>query len=709
MNLLAAVLYRRRGLALLLAGTAFLACAALGIPVLQRLGGGNPDFVTPGSPTQDAVRHLEDATGTVPDGGLIVLVDTGKPFSDAETTTVIDEVAAVLDDEGAIAAVQRPEGRASRQVAEDGSSAYVVGLWDAGQSPAEVQETIDRVQQRFEGRSDVLLGGSEVVGNQVVDTVVSDLARAEVLAFPVLLVLSLVIFRGVVAALVPLLLGGLNIVLATAGLRLLDEWTPMSIFAMNLVTALGLGLAIDYSLLMISRFRDELATGAEVPDALRVTMSTAGRTVLVSAVTVALAMACLLAFQQRFLYSMAAGGVLVALSGIVAALVVLPALMALLGRRIDALAPRRWQVGPEGDRRWHAIARGVMSRPLLTGILGVLTLLALALPLRDVGFTAVSAKDVPAHQSAREVDEILASDYATNPREDIVVLVSRPADAPATGQVMGAVRELEGVAGVAGPLPLDGSTSVMLAQPAQPGMDRSSLETVREIRDLSTAGTTVEVAGESANTLDLQESILARLPLAVGLVLASTVLVLWLLTGSVVLPLLTVLMNTLTLAATYGILVLIFQDGHLSGLLDFESQGALDTTMPVLLFALVFGLSTDYGVFLLARMGEARAQGAGDREAVVLGVGRTGRIVTAAAVLFCVALGALVTSEITFIKALGLGTALGVLIDATLVRILLVPSLVSVLGRWAWWSPGWLARIHDVVGIREGGPAEATR
>lgn len=709
MNLLAAVLYRRRGLALLLAGTAFLACAALGIPVLQRLGGGNPDFVTPGSPTQDAVRHLEDATGTVPDGGLIVLVDTGKPFSDAETTTVIDEVAAVLDDEGAIAAVQRPEGRASRQVAEDGSSAYVVGLWDAGQSPAEVQETIDRVQQRFEGRSDVLLGGSEVVGNQVVDTVVSDLARAEVLAFPVLLVLSLVIFRGVVAALVPLLLGGLNIVLATAGLRLLDEWTPMSIFAMNLVTALGLGLAIDYSLLMISRFRDELATGAEVPDALRVTMSTAGRTVLVSAVTVALAMACLLAFQQRFLYSMAAGGVLVALSGIVAALVVLPALMALLGRRIDALAPRRWQVGPEGDRRWHAIARGVMSRPVLTGILGVLTLLALALPLRDVGFTAVSAKDVPAHQSAREVDEILASDYATNPREDIVVLVSRPADAPATGQVMGAVRELEGVAGVAGPLPLDGSTSVMLAQPAQPGMDRSSLETVREIRDLSTAGTTVEVAGESANTLDLQESILARLPLAVGLVLASTVLVLWLLTGSVVLPLLTVLMNTLTLAATYGILVLIFQDGHLSGLLDFESQGALDTTMPVLLFALVFGLSTDYGVFLLARMGEARAQGAGDREAVVLGVGRTGRIVTAAAVLFCVALGALVTSEITFIKALGLGTALGVLIDATLVRILLVPSLVSVLGRWAWWSPGWLARIHDVVGIREGGPAEATR
>lgn len=709
MNLLAAVLYRRRGLALLLAGTAFLACAALGIPVLQRLGGGNPDFVTPGSPTQDAVRHLEDATGTVPDGGLIVLVDTGKPFSDAETTTVIDEVAAVLDDEGAIAAVQRPEGRASRQVAEDGSSAYVVGLWDAGQSPAEVQETIDRVQQRFEGRSDVLLGGSEVVGNQVVDTVVSDLARAEVLAFPVLLVLSLVIFRGVVAALVPLLLGGLTIVLATAGLRLLDEWTPMSIFAMNLVTALGLGLAIDYSLLMISRFRDELATGAEVPDALRVTMSTAGRTVLVSAVTVALAMACLLAFQQRFLYSMAAGGVLVALSGIVAALVVLPALMALLGRRIDALAPRRWRVGPEGDRRWHAIARGVMSRPLLTGILGVLTLLALALPLRDVGFTAVSAKDVPAHQSAREVDEILASDYATNPREDIVVLVSRPADAPATGQVMGAVRELEGVAGVAGPLPLDGSTSVMLAQPAQPGMDRSSLETVREIRDLSTAGTTVEVAGESANTLDLQESILARLPLAVGLVLASTVLVLWLLTGSVVLPLLTVLMNTLTLAATYGILVLIFQDGHLSGLLDFESQGALDTTMPVLLFALVFGLSTDYGVFLLARMGEARAQGAGDREAVVLGVGRTGRIVTAAAVLFCVALGALVTSEITFIKALGLGTALGVLIDATLVRILLVPSLVSVLGRWAWWSPGWLARIHDVVGIREGGPAEATR
>lgn len=706
MTWLARALYGRRMVALALSALMFAVCAVVGLPVLERLGGGNPDFLTPGSPTQQAVQQVEDSTGTVPDGGLLALVKTGEPLGSPRTTAVIQEVVDALEAEPAIAVVQPPAGPGTRQVAEDGSSAYVVGQWDADEDPRELQEGVDRLQERFAGREDVTLGGSEVVGNQVVATVVSDLARAELLAFPILFVLSLVIFRGVVAAALPLLLGGLNIVLATAGLRLVDEWVPMSIFAMNLVTALGLGLAIDYSLLMISRFRGELATGAEVPEALRRTMATAGRTVLVSAVTVAAAMACLFAFEQRFLYSMAVGGVLVSLSGIVAALVVLPALLAALGHRIDALAPRRWRSseGGRADRSWHRIAVGVMSRPFATALLGVVILVALALPLAGAKFTAVSAKDVPVHQSARAVDEELSTQYAANPREDIVVVVDRAVTEPGTTDVAARVSELDGVGAVAGPVPLDASTSLLLVDPQEPGMDPASLETVREIRELSTSQTPVTVAGESANTLDLRTSILDRLPLAVGLVVGSTLLVLWLLTGSVLLPLLTVVMNTLTLAATYGILVLVFQQGHLSGLLDFTPQGALDTTMPVLLFALVFGLSTDYGVFLLARIGEAREHGLDDRRAVVEGVGRTGRIVTAAALLFCVALGALVTSEITFIKALGLGTALGVLLDATLVRVLLVPSLMGLLGRWAWWSSAALTRLHRHVGVREGGP-----
>ncbi len=616
-----------------------------------------------------------------------------------------------MDAEPAVAAVTGPDGGQARQISSDGMSTYVVGTWDAAAGDAAIQDTIERLQERFDGRFDVRFGGSEVVGNQVVNTVKRDLARAELFAFPLLAVLSLLVFRGVVAALLPLLLGGLNIAVATAGLRLVNEWTELSIFAMNLVSALGLGLAIDYTLLIVSRFRSELSQGHDPAAALRTTLNTAGRTVLLSAVTVGAAMACLFVFDQRFLDSMAVGGVLVAASGAVAALVILPALLAVLGSRVNAWSPRRWRQdldGPDAAGPWQRVARAVVRRPVLPALVGTIALLVMAAPIAGVDFTTVSAKDVPSHLSARQVDDALALDFPANPREDVVVVAQGPAQSPAVEKLADRLAGLDDAAQVSPVLPLNADTSVLLVDPRHGGTDERSLDLVRTIRSYSTAELPVEVGGESANFVDLRASIEDRLPEATLLVVLATMVVLWLLTGSVLLPVLSVVLNTLTLAATYGVLVVIFQTGHLSGLLGFTPQHALDVTMPVLLFALVFGLSTDYGVFLLARIREFRESGLADREAVVLGVAFTGRIVTAAALLFCVALGALVTSEITFIKQLGLGTALGVMVDATVVRVLLVPSLLVLAGRATWWAPKPAKWLHERIGVSEGPLEPAT-
>ncbi|MGB6003937.1 MAG: MMPL family transporter [Ornithinimicrobium sp.] len=693
--------------------------AVLGLPALHLLGGGNPDFITPDSPSQRAVRSIEDATGTVPDGGLIVLVESADSGADPTANSMIDDVVAAMGEHSSIAAVIPPGQGGPRHVAEDRSSAYVLGLWDALASDEDYQATVEDLAERFEDRDEVLLGGSEVVGNQVVNTVVRDLARAELFAFPVLFVLSVLVFRGLVAAILPLVLGGLNIVLALGGLRLVNEVSDLSIFALNLVSALGLGLAIDYCLLIISRFRAEMAEGRDTGLALRRTMETAGKTVLLSSLTVAAAMACLFVFQQRFLYSMAVGGVLVAFSGMLVALVVLPALLAVLGKRIDSLAVGRWWGSSPAPRHargrlsrfpddetsfWFRLAQWVVARPARTAAGGVALLLLMALPLSGAQATAVSAKDVPESQSSREVDERLSADYLSNPREDVVVVAQGGAEQAEVQDLPARFADLDGVASVTPAVPLSQDATMVLLDPDQPGMAQSSQDLVRDVRALSSTELPLEVAGETANFVDLQSSLLDRLPLAAALVVAGTMIVLWLLTGSVLLPFKAVLLNVLTLAATFGLLVVIFQEGFLGGILDFEAQTALDVTMPVLLFALVFGLSTDYGVFLLARIREYRESGADDQRSIILGVGQTGRIVTAAAVLFCVALGALVTSDIVFIKELGLGTALGVLIDATIVRAMLVPSLMALLGRWAWWSPAPLTWLHDRIGVREGEP-----
>jgi uncharacterized membrane protein YdfJ with MMPL/SSD domain len=417
-------------------------------------------------------------------------------------------------------------------------------------------------------------------------------------------------------------------------------------------------------------------------------------------------------FPQRFLYSMGLGGFLVALLAAAVALIVLPALLAVLGTRVNALAPSFLQRRAEReasevkDGFWYRLAHWEMRRPIRVVLVTATTLLALGIPFLDIKFTEPDAQILPEKHSSRQVDDVMRAEFPAYRDTPITVLVEGGKDGSAAAAAKVAVEldRSDGIVAVQPPRELPNGDSVIQAISDRPFIDAGSRDTVRAVRDLpEPAGATVAVTGATAHFIDFQRSLEEHLPLAFAIVIASTLIVLFLMTGSVVLPIKQLLMNLLTLSAVMGILVYVFQDGRLEGLLDYRSQGALEQTMPILLFAVAFGLSTDYGVFLLSRIKEARDSGVENDEAVAVGLERTGRIVTAAALLFSIAIGAFATSEIIFIKQNGLGTALAVLIDALVIRTFLVPSLMALLGQWNWWAPRPLRRLYWRFGLSESG------
>ncbi len=562
---------------------------------------------------------------------------------------------------------------------------------------ADSEDVAERLETQLAGRDGVRVGGEALAGPAVGEQVSRDLARAELLAFPLLFLLSLWVFRGVVAALLPLFVGVLTIFGTFLALRLVNELEPLSIFALNLAIALGLGLAIDYSLFVVTRFREEL--GRDPARALSRTMQSAGRTVLFSSATVAVALLALLVFPQRFLYSMGLSGAFAATIAGLVSVTALPALLAVLGRRVDALAPARWRRSPEADRGvWYRLSRAVMRRPAVVALVTTAILLLAGTPALRIEFTGVDATVLPDDAVPRQVSETLRADFPPI-ADPVTVVVDAPASAQAELRAYAAqIGQRPSVARVGRPERL-GQAWAVEAVPVGAALDDRSLDLVRDLRAAPAPGR-VTVAGESAEFVDQQASLGDRLPVALLILAATTFAILFLLTGSVVLPLKALVMNLLSLSAAFGLLVLVFQDGRLEGLLAYDSQGALEATQPVLLFAVAFALSTDYGVFLLTRIKEARDQGSTNDEAVALGLQRTGRIVTAAALLLSVALGAFATSEIIFIKQVGLGTVFAVLIDATIIRALLVPALMALLGERNWWAPAPLRRLHRRVAVQ---------
>jgi RND superfamily putative drug exporter len=696
---------RRRVLFAAVIGAAV--AGVFGMGVAKRLSPYGAD--DPSTQSVQAKNRYQASAGRQIDPGVIALVTAGDVRS-ASAARRVRQVEAQLRSSRDVAGVSSYyDSHDPAVVSRDGHSTYVVAYFRP-RSDSRLEDDAKRLESQFAAQRDVKLGGATIASAQANTQVGNDLAKAELLAFPFIFLLSLLFFRSMVAALLPPLLGGLAILMTFFALRIVSSFADLSVFALNLVTGLGLGLAIDYSLFMVSRYREESAVRGFGVDALRRTLETSGRTILFSSVTVATAIASLAIFPQRFLYSMGIGGALVALVASTLALTVLPALLALLGPRVNALAPRRLQRAADRDARpaqsgfWYRLSRFVMLRPGRIAALSAAALIALGIPFASIKFLPVSASVLPASASAHQVDNALQTRFPPGRTSPLEVVIGAPAGSPQVSVFAERIRALADVSAVARAQPAGGHQSLLDVAPSAPTYSATTKHLVHEVRALG-APVYVGVAGETAAFIDLEHSLGAHLALVLAVVIAATLIVLFLMTGSVVLPVKAVLMNALGLSAVFGILVLIFQHGNLQGLLSYQGNGALDATQPILLFVIGFGLATDYGVFLLSRIKEAHDAGIVNSEAVAIGLERTGRIVTAAALLFAVAIGAFTTSKLVFIKELGLGTALVVLIDASVIRALLVPSLMELLGEWNWWAPAPLRRLYERTSARAPRPA----
>jgi len=679
----------------------FLLAGAIGGSVADRLdpyGADDPD-----TEAIEARESLQAADHRVA-GAIVVIRDApvGTAAGRERVTGIAREIRAMPD----VKSVGGYYGTRSRDfVSRDGDSTYLaVALKPTDDK--EWQEAGDAIAERFEASEGVIVGGPAVAQEQVNKQVETDLQQAEMLAFPLLFLLSLLFFRSLVAAMLPLMIGVLAIVGTFLILRVASEFGSISIFALNLTTALGLGLSIDYSLFVVSRYREEIAKDGPGLAAMRRVMATAGRTVFFSSLTVAAALASLLVFPQRFLYSMGLGGSLVAIFAALISLTVLPAVLTLLGTRVNSLAPRFLRRRAEAETRpdergfWYRLSRFVMRRPVGVAAVSAALLIAMGIPFLSIKFDTVDPTVLPAEASAHRAYDIVREEFPPY-RDSPIWVTVRGGDSESVAALRERVGRTDGVAAVMPPQRLGGELTVLQAISENPFAAEPSQGTVDRLRELDIPGGEVLVGGATAEFNDFQDSLVRHLPLALAIVIGSTLVILFLMTGSVVLPVKSLIMNFLNLSAVFGLLVLIFQDGRFEGLLAYDSTGALEQTMPILLFAVAFGLSTDYAVFLLSRIKEARDNGASESESVAIGLERTGRIVTAAALLFAVALGAFATSQILFVKENGVGTALAVLIDASIIRALLVPSLMELLGKWNWWAPRPLRRLHERYGISE--------
>ncbi|HET8954521.1 MAG TPA: MMPL family transporter [Solirubrobacterales bacterium] len=568
----------------------------------------------------------------------------------------------------------------------DRASSYVL----AWVKPREGREAAAaEVAREVEG-PDAIVGGELLSRREFKSQISEDLRRAQLIALPLLLLLGFWVFRSAVAAFLPVAVGGVALLVTLGLLRIVTGLVPLSVFSLDIALALALGLGVDYSLLMVSRFREGLADGAGPRGSARTTIRTAGRTVALSSAAIGLCFCALFVIPVPFVRSVAFAGGSVAIVTGLSALVLLPALLLLLGPRVNALAPRRWQRPAErtgegrGGSAWYRIALHATRRPrLVAAVTGALFVL-MALPAFSMRFVGLDATSLPTSSHARQFVEQARREF-DNPfvGEISIAIHGDESEAVNAWGRVNAMAERTGL-GIAFPALSKRSAALweMRLNPTEPLFSEKTRDLVSRLRRMTAP---VAVAGNTAAYLDSAAALERRLPLALAIVAFSSLLFVFLATGSLVLPLKALLMNALSIGAALGLTVAVFQAGRLEGVLDYSSQHALMVALPFVVVAAAFGLLTDYGLFLFARVQEERERGADDRQAVALGVERTGRVITAAALLFCVAVGAFSTSGLLLLKTGAVAIVLTVALDAFLVRPLLVPSLMTLLGRWNWW------------------------
>jgi trehalose monomycolate/heme transporter len=708
------VVYRRRRLVLVIATLGVIFAAVWGTGVfgaLQSAGG----FNDPGSQSQRATDLATRAFGRDAADVVVLYRSQSLTVHDAAYRAAVTRTLAALPRQQVTSAVSYWSTGSAQFASTDGHQTYAV-LRLAGADDAAQIKSFDAIKNKLAAPGLTERAGGQIPTEEAINKqVTADIGRAEGISMPVLLVMLLLIFGGLAAASLPLAIGGIAILGSFTALRLLTLGTAVSIYSINITTILGLGLGIDYGLFMVARFREELRRQPTVDAALARTVATAGRTVAVSGITVAAALASLMLFPETFLRSMGYGGVATVVVDMLAALTVMPALLAVLGHRVNALRIRRsarasssQQIGGETSGAWYRIGRSVMRRPVAYVVVIVVALLALGSPFRHITWGGTDARALPASAAPHIVQDALTRDFPANSTTPIEAVVSF--GAPATGPAQQAalagylsrVAHLPGVTGaqVTGVHGDVARVDLRYGANATSAAARALVTRVRSVP--APAGAQVLVGGATAALVDELGSLGATLPWMALVVCLATFVLLFLAFGSVVLPVKAIVMNVLSLSATFGVVVWIFQEGHLSGLLGFTATGTIEPTMPILMLAIIFGLSMDYEVFLLSRIREQYDLTGDNTASVAGGLQRTGGIITSLALLLVIVVGAFSASGITFIKLMGVGMIVALVIDATVVRVLLVPATMRLLGRANWWLPRPLRRVYARYGIRDG-------
>jgi putative drug exporter of the RND superfamily len=711
-------------------------CAIFGLPVTKALSAGG--FTDPASESARAANILASKFSQSDVQLLITVTADGGVHSAAATEAaarILDVLKSSPDIIGVTSLWTAPPAAAPALTSTDGKTGIITaGLRGSDAKYAEAaREIVDQFPPAPAGVA--VRAGGALTYSEADEQTERDLVLMESIAIPVSFVALVWVFGGLFAAALPMMIGMFAILGSLAVLRVLTFFTDVSVFAMNLIVAMGLALAVDYSLLIISRYRDEIADGAMPDQALGRAMTTAGRTVVFSALTVALSMSAMVLFPNYFLRSFAYAGVAVVVLAAAAAIVITPAALVVLGPRLNALDMRRLIRGAGGRSAtptvhpversfWYRTTHFVMRHAVAISVTLIVLLLLLGAPFLGVKWGFPDDRVLPVTASSRQVGDLLRDEFAVNPTSNVTVVIPE-ISADSTRELSGYAAQLSRVADVAAvsspsgtvtdgrltgpptaPTGLTDGSAFLTIQSRAPLFSDASNSQLRALHDVpGPADEPVLFTGVAQNNADSVASITSRLPIVLSVIAVITLILLFLITGSVVLPLKGLVLNVLSLTAAFGALVWVFQDGHL-GALGTTATGTLVANLPVLMFCIAFGLSMDYEVFLLSRIREywldSGRTGQDTDESVALGLARTGRVVTAAALLMTISFAALLTAQVSFVKMMGLGLAIAVLVDATVVRTLLLPALMRLLGPVNWWAPAALTRLHQHIGLAEG-------
>ncbi|MEV6382417.1 MMPL family transporter [Streptomyces sp. NPDC051773] len=667
-------------------------------------------FQDPGSDSVRAAQLAEKAFSQRTPDAVIVYRDDDRTVDDPSFRQAVVRQLESLPESEVTGYLDFWTTRMPAQVSHDRHATYVA-LNLHGDSEKAKEDAYKTIKDKIPAPGlETLQGGTVPTGYQAGQKIEHDLRAAEMFSAPVLFVLLLLVFGGLAAAFLPLVVGVLSIAGSMAVLRLISNITDVSVFAMSLVTILGLAVAIDYGLLIVSRYREELERGHTGEEALARTLATAGRTVVISGVTVAVALAGLTLFPSTFLKSMSYGGVAAVLLSVLFSLVALPAVLAVLGPKVNALPLRRRKTvrpASAGEGSWYRFGHGLMRRRGFVVVGAVGLLLVLALPFSRIEFGSINAQQLPSGSEGRQVFTTMEQDFDSDAVKSIDSLLVLKSDGTSKeqGAALRAYAERLGAtegatsARITG---VEGDTARVSVSFDGEAVSTHARDLVKRLKDVpEPPGARAYFGGESAVYSDTLDALGETLPWMLLYIAVMTYILLFLAFGSVLLPLKAIAMNLLSLSATFGMLVWVFQDGHLHHLLGFDPTGNIEPNMPIMLFALIFGLSMDYEVFLVSRMREQYDHLGDSTEAVATGLGSIGRLVVSAAVLMCVPLAAIGTSGVLTIKLFGVGMVFAVLTDVLTVRILLGTAVMRLLGRAAWWAPGPLARFYDRFGIKE--------